>query len=165
MFLAVGRNPRTWTCSRCLLLCDSGAGSRVGCSRGALWQCTWRSVSPSRGEAAFFSYPSLIPAAACPAPASLKVSRGTCRAPVLWDTQHLPPWLRRAGRGLLGDGVGQASVREQQEIRPGEMLLFMLFLLQVNDLLLAVIAEKSVFTWLVWADGNCWVRNCRMGIN
>lgn len=84
---------------------------------------------------------------------------------MLWDMQHLPPWLRRAGRGLLGDGVGQASVREQQEIRPGEMLLFMLFLLQVNDLLLAVIAEKSVFTWLVWADGNYWVRNCRMGIN
>lgn len=56
-------------------------------------------------------------------------------------------------------------MREQQEIRPGEMLLFMLFLLQVNDLLLAVIAEKSVFTWLVWADGNYWVRNCRMGIN
>lgn len=59
---------------------------------------------------------------------------------MLWDTLPLFPWLRRAGQGLLGDRVGQASVKE---IRPGELLLFMLFLLQVSDLLLAVIAEKK----------------------
>lgn len=40
---------------------------------------------------------------------------------------------------------------------PGGAMLFTLGLLQVNDLLPALIVEQSIFTQLVWMDNNCWI--------